>query len=72
MQKSLMAMSDRTFRHVWWISWGPNTRKPLKPMSGSPTNAGPSRSASAAPGMINVKLSSVGATPAVCTLRWHM
>ena len=63
------AMPLRILSCVRWMRPGPNLRRPSKPRSGSPTSAGPSWSASLAPGAMTVKLSSVGATPAVCTSR---
>mmetsp|Transcript_32846 Transcript_32846/g.74383 ORF Transcript_32846/g.74383 Transcript_32846/m.74383 type:complete len:259 (-) Transcript_32846:162-938(-) len=60
---------SRTLSCVWWMRVGPNWRNPSKPMSGSPTRAGPSWSTSAGPGAMTVKQSSVGATPAVWTGR---
>mmetsp|Transcript_4825 Transcript_4825/g.14945 ORF Transcript_4825/g.14945 Transcript_4825/m.14945 type:complete len:201 (+) Transcript_4825:17-619(+) len=63
------ASPDRTLSCTWLRRPGPKTRSGEKPKSGSPTNDGPSRSASAVPGAITVKQSSVGATPVCCTVR---
>ena len=52
--------------HVVYEGW-PEVPRPLN--NGSPTSAGPSWSTSVSPGAIMVKLSSVGATPAVWTSR---
>eukprot|EP00520_Triparma_pacifica_P005261 CAMPEP_0118670846 /NCGR_PEP_ID=MMETSP0785-20121206/21681_1 /TAXON_ID=91992 /ORGANISM="Bolidomonas pacifica, Strain CCMP 1866" /LENGTH=81 /DNA_ID=CAMNT_0006565681 /DNA_START=340 /DNA_END=585 /DNA_ORIENTATION=+ len=73
--KPSVEVPDLTFSLVWCTSCGPNARRALKPMSGSPITAGPSWSTSCVPGVTIVKQSSVGATPAVWTERprtWFM